>query len=146
MTTSGSWDFGRTATQIIQSAYEDLKVVVPGGTIPTALSTMALARLNLIAKQYQGRSDGAPGLKIHTRQRITLFLAVGQQTYLVGPNSTDSRSSTQVGRTTISNAEAIGQTVISITSNVDTTSYPGTTITMTSGDIVGIQLDDNTIQ
>jgi hypothetical protein len=100
----------------------------------------------MIVKQHQGRSDGAPGLKLHTRQRITLFLAVGQQTYLVGPAATDSRSSTQVGRTTISNAEAAGQTVISITSNIDITSYPGTTITMTSGDFVGIELDDGTIQ
>jgi hypothetical protein len=100
----------------------------------------------MIVKQHQGRSDGAPGLKLHTRQRITLFLAVGQQTYLVGPAATDSMSSTQVGRTTISNAEAAGQTVISITSNIDITSYPGTTITMTSGDFVGIELDDGTIQ
>lgn len=146
MTTSASWDYSRTAAQIIASAYEDLGVIVPGGTVATADSTMALARLNMIAKQYQGRSDGAPGLKIHTRQRITLFLAVGQQSYLVGPAATDARASTAVGRTTISNLEAAGQTVLSITSNTDVTSYPGTTITMTNGDIIGIKLDDGTIQ
>src|SRR5215467_12716879 len=140
MTTSASWDFSATAADIIKSAYEDLGVIVPGGTVASADSTMALQRLNYIVKQHQGRSNGAPGLPMVTRQRVTLLLAVGQQTYTVGPASTDSRASTQVGRTTISNAEAAGQTVISITSNVDTTSYPGTTITMTSGDIVGIQL------
>jgi hypothetical protein len=107
---------------------------------------MALSRLNMLVKQWQGNSDLAPGLKVWTRQRVTLFLAVGQQTYFVGPASGDSRSSTTVGRTTISNAEAAGQTVISITAPTDITSYPGSTVTMTSGDFVGIELDDHTIQ
>jgi hypothetical protein len=144
--TSGSWDYSRTAAQIIASAYEDLGVIVPGGTVASADETLALARLNYIAKQYQGRSDGAPGLKIHTRQRITLLLAKGQQSYLIGPASTDARSSTAVGRTTLSADEAAAQTTISITSNTDTTSYPGTTITMTASDFIGIQLNDGTIQ
>jgi hypothetical protein len=144
--TSGSWDYSRTAAQIIASAYEDLCVIVPGGTVASADETLALARLNYIAKQYQGRSDGAPGLKIHTRQRITLLLAKGQQSYLIGPASTDARSSTAVGRTTLSADEAAAQTTISITSNTDTTSYPGTTITMTASDFIGIQLNDGTIQ
>ena len=101
MATSGSWDYSLTAAGLISAAFEDLGIVIPGGTVPTAGSTMALTRLNLIAKQYQGTADGAPGMKIHTRQRITLLLAKGQQSYLIGPASTDARSSTQVGRTTI---------------------------------------------
>lgn len=106
---------------------------------------MALSRLNLLAKQYQGRSDSAPGLKIHTRQRITLLLALGQQSYLIGPASTDARASTAMGRTTLSAAEAIGQTTLSVTAITDTTSYPGTTIAMTASDIIGIQQNDGTI-
>lgn len=126
-------------------AAENLGVLASGATIATVDQTLLLRRLNVIAKQYQGTSDGAPGMKIHTRQRVTLMLAKGQQTYLVGPASTDARASTQVGRTTLSAAEASGQTVLSITSNTDTTSYPGTTVTMTSGDFIGIQQDDGTI-
>lgn len=145
MATSGSWDYSRTAAQIIQSAYEDLGVVQPGGTVAAADSTMALARLNMLAKQWQGNSDMAPGMKVWTRQRITLFLAKGQQTYLVGPASTDARAATQYGRTTISASEASGQTVLSITSNTDTTTFPGTTVTMTASDFIGIELDDGTI-
>lgn len=106
---------------------------------------MALTRLNFIVKQYQGRSDGAPGLPIHARQRITLMLAKGQQSYLIGPATTDARASTLVGRTTLSGAEALGQTTLSITSNTDTTSYPGSTLTMTASDVIGIELDDGTI-
>jgi hypothetical protein len=146
MTTSASYDFSLTAAQIIQSAYEDLGVVTPGGTIASADSTMALSRLNMIVKQHQGRADGSPGLPVHTRQRITLPFALGQQTYLIGPATTDSPASTTLGRTTISNTEAVGQTVLSITSNTDITSYPGTTLTMANLDTIGIELDDGSIQ
>ena len=145
VSTSGSWDFSRTAAQVIASAYEDIGAIAPGGTVSSADSTMALARLNMIAKQFQGTADGAPGLKVHTRQRVTLFLAKGQQQYLVGPASTDARATTQYGRTTLSGAEAANQTTLSITSNTDTTTYPGTTVTMTASDIIGIELDDGTI-
>jgi hypothetical protein len=144
--TSGSWNYSLTADDIIQAAYEDLGVIAPGATVSTSASTMALARLNMLVKQWQGNADLAPGLKVWTRQRITLFLAKGQQKYLIGPATTDSYSSTDYGRTTISASEALGQTTISITSNTDTTTDPGTTVTMTSGDFVGIQLDDGTIQ
>jgi hypothetical protein len=77
---------------------------------------------------------------------VTLFLAVGQHKYLIGPASTDARAASTYGRTTISADEAASQTVISITSNTDTTTFPGTTVTMASGDIVGIELNDGTIQ
>lgn len=146
MATSGSWDYGLTAANIIDMAVENIGVLNSGGTIVAADQTLALRRLNVIAKMYQGKSDNSPGLKIHTRQRITLMLAKGQQSYLIGPASTDARASTAIGRTTISANEAAGQTVLSITSNTDTTTYPGTTITMTASDIVGIELDDGTIQ
>jgi len=145
MASSGSWDFGQTGTQLIAAAYEDMGIVAAGGTVASADSVLALDRLNKIVKQYQGRSDGAPGLKIHTRQRVTLFLAEGQQTYLVGPASADARATTRYGRTTIDAAEAAGQTVISVTATSDTTTEPGTTITATAADIIGIEQDDGTI-
>lgn len=106
---------------------------------------MALTRLNMIAKQWQGKADGAPGLKVHTRQRISLFLAKGQQTYTVGPASTDSRSSTTWGRTTLSASAAALATVLSIASTADIVTDPGNTVTMTNGDFIGIQQDDGTI-
>lgn len=146
MATSGSWNYLVTAAQLIQVSLEDIGVVESGETLSSEDQDMALRRLNYLVKQWQGTADMAQGLKVWTRQRVTLFLAKGQQTYTIGPASTDSRATTQYGRTTISAAEAAGQTVISITSNTDTTNYPGTTVTMTASDIVGIELDDGTIQ
>lgn len=143
MSSSGSYNFSLTASEIIQSAYEDLGVLFPGQSPSAAQTTVALNRLNMVTKQYQGTSDGAPGIKVHTRQRITLFLAKGQHKYLIGPSYAN--ATTSYGRTTISATEATGQTVLSITSNTDAITCPGTTITMTSGDYIGIQLDDGTI-
>ena len=145
MATSGSFNYSLTAANIIDMAVENLQVLGSGGTIVAADQTLALRRLNVIAKQYQGASDGMPGIKVHTRQRITLMLAKGQQTYLIGPASTDARASTAVYRTTIDAAEAAGQTVLSVTATSDTTTYPGTTGTMTASDIIGIEQNDGTI-
>src|SRR3990167_18404 len=145
MATSGSWDYSLTAAGIIAAAMEDLGAIPPGGTVASADSVMALSRLNLIVKQYQGTADGAPGVKVHTRQRVTLFLAKGQQTYLVGPATTDARAATSYGRTTIDAAEAIGQTTLSVTDTTDTTTNPGTSVTMTASDFIGIEQDDGTI-
>ena len=146
MATSGSFDYSRTAANLITVALENVGVLAAGGTVASADTATCLTRLNLIAKAHSGMSDFARGLKHISRQRATLMLAKGQQSYLIGPASTDSRASTAVGRTTLSAAEAASQTTLSITSNTDTTTYPGTTITMTASDIVGIELDDGTIQ
>lgn len=125
-------------------AVENLQVLASGGTIVTADQTLALRRLNVIVKQYQGRSDSAPGMKIHTRQRITLMLAKGQQAYQIGPAAANARCSALVGRTTVATAYVSG-TSLSVAAVTDTTTYPGTTISMTSADFIGVQLNDGTI-
>lgn len=145
MATSGSYNYTATAANIIQAALEDIGVIHAGETIDSDDQTLALQRLNFLAKQWQGNADMAQGLKVHTRKRVTLILASGQQTYVIGPGSSDARASTAVGRTTIDAAEASGQTVISVTATTDTTTYPGTTLTMTAADIIGIEQDDGTI-
>ena len=145
MSTSNSYDYSITAADIIQAALEDIGVVAEGETVTASDSALCLKRLNFIAKQYQGKADGQPGLKVWTRQRIVLFLAKGQQSYTIGQAATDAKATTLYGRTTISAAEASGQTIISITSNTDITTNPGTTVTMTAADNIGIVLDDGTI-
>lgn len=143
MATSGSYDYSRTATQIVTAALENLSVINAGGSVASADETTAIARLNFIAKQYNAPSSGV-NLMPHSRQRVTLILAKGQQSYLIGSASTDSRASTAVGRTTVSSAYASG-TSLSVTALTDTTSYPGSTITMTASDLIGVELDDGTV-
>ena len=145
MATSGSYNFSVTAAQICTAAFEDLGLIDPGQSVNTNDQATLLQRLNFIAKQWQGKADMAQGLKIHTRQRVTLFLAKNQYQYTVGPASTDSNATTSYGRTTTTAAKAAGQTVLAITSNSDTTTYPGTTVSMTNADYVGVQQTDGTI-
>ena len=95
-------------------------------------------------KQWQGSSDLGLGMTVYSRQRIWLFLARLQQRYLIGPASTDARSTTTPGRTTIRLAEAAGQTVLDITALTDTTTDPGSTVTIANSDIIGVQTDDST--
>lgn len=144
MATSGSWDFSMTAAQIINAAYEDSGLVMPGATVPSAHVTLALNRLNMIAKKSQSRSGGFGGMPVFARQRITMLLAKGQQAYTIGPAATDSRSSTLLGRTTVLSNYASG-TSLAVSAITDTTSYPGTTISMTTADFIGVQLNDGTI-
>jgi hypothetical protein len=146
MATSGSYNYSVTAADIIEAALEDIGVLIGGQSVSGPDSVTSLRTLNFIVKQWQGTADMAKGLKVWTRQRVTMFLAKGQQRYLIGPASTDARATTQYGRTTLSADEAAGQTSLSITSNTDATTYPGTTVTMTSGDHIGIELDDGTLQ
>jgi hypothetical protein len=143
VSTSGSYNYSATASDIMLAAMEDIGKLPAGGTISTADSASILKRLNYIVKQWQGNADMAQGLKLHTRQRVTVFLAKGQSQYLIGPS--DSHATTQYGRTTLSAAASANATTISITSNTDTTTYPGTTVTMTAGDYIGIQLSDGTL-
>lgn len=145
MATSNSWDFSLTAAQLVARAAKNLGVLASGGTINTNDEADLLQTLNVIAKEFQGTSDMSPGMKVHTRQRVTLFVAKGQQTYTVGPASTDARATTLYGRTTISAAESAAQTTLSVTAITDTTTFPGTTVTMTAADIIGIEQNDGTI-
>lgn len=145
MPTSGSYDFSLTAAQLVARAAKNLGILARGATINSDDESDLLQTLNVIAKQFQGTSDMSPGMKVHTRQRVTLFLAKGQQTYLVGPAATDARATTQYGRTVLTASAIANATTLTIASNTDTTTFPGTTVTMTASDFIGIELNDGTL-
>lgn len=145
MATSGSYDYSLTADDIIVAAAEDIKVLAGGESLSSADYATFLRTLNMLVKQWSGMGDFAPGLKVFSRKRVAMWLAKGQHQYTLGPNSGDARCAVTWGRTTIDAAEASGQTVISVAATSDTTTHPGTTVSMTASDIIGIELDDGTI-
>lgn len=145
MATSGSYDFSATRNEIIVDAFTEIGYLAAGETLQAEDQVWAARKLNMLVKQWQGKSDFAPGLKAFSRKRLTLFVAKGQQRYLIGPASTDARATEQYGRTTIRANEAAAQTILDVTARTDTTTYPGTTVTMTNADFIGIELDDGTI-
>jgi hypothetical protein len=131
--TSGSVDFSVNRDEIIKAALRAARIVGKDQTPDaTHISTGAEA-LNMIVKQWQGKADFAPGLKVWSRKTAYLFLQQGEHQYDLGPSG-DHWTGTYYS-TTLDAAEATSQTVISVTS----------TTNMTNSDNIGIVLDDGTI-
>ena len=135
MPTSGSWNYSVTASDIITAALEDLGVLQSGGTVDSSDMTVALRTLNLLVKQWQGRSDKFPGLKVWTRQRVVMFLVPAQSRFLIGPASTDDRASANSLATVLGAAKAADATSVSLAS----------TAGMSAADIIGFLTDAGTL-
>jgi len=88
MSTSGSYTLTVTRDDIIRQAMLNMGKLGEGES-PTAQETKDMAlKLNMVVKQFQGKSDGAPGLKTWTRRRGFLFLHNNTGQYTVGPDAT----------------------------------------------------------
>lgn len=133
MASSGSYNFTVNRNQIIETA--GLMAGIKGiGRVLSAEDTDLAARLlNLIVKQWMGKADFAPGLKVWTRQRAYLFPELNEHEYTLGPSG-DHATSTYY-QTTLDANEAIGQTTLSVSS----------TTNMTVSDNIGIRCNDGSI-
>jgi len=128
MATSGSKNFGASLTRanIIETALRKIGAFDSGESVPGNEVADAAFALNLLVKEYTAR-----GADLWLRDEIILFLQPDQKVYNLG---TANATATLV-ETTLSAAEASGQTVLSVTSSTG----------MTAADVVGIKMDDNTI-
>ncbi len=127
MALSGSKDYSITRADIVGGALRKLGIFDQGESVAGEDTTTAVVALNLMVKELVAR-----GADIWLRDEIILFLQPDQQSYLLG---TAEATTTIAGETTLSAAEASGQTIISVTSSTG----------MTAADNVGIKMDDNTI-
>lgn len=128
MATSGSTNFTVNCDEMIAASLRYIGVLGTGETPTADQSTETRQAMNMMLKLWF-----ADGLNIYLRKRATLFLQNDTNTYSLGPSgdhATDSYSST-----TISTAEASGQTVLSVAS----------TTGMTAAAYIGIQQDDGTV-
>ena len=128
MTTSNSQNFSISATDIITEASELCGGGGADGTIPTENYTSFLRTLNIMLKAWQGE-----GLFLHTWRDATLFFTHEEPHYLLG---TTAKATESYVETTLSADAALGATTITLTS----------TTGITALDVIGIQLDDGTIQ
>lgn len=144
MATSGSVDFSVSRNEIILAALQDLGITggvdtVSSASFTTNVTAMAM-KLNMLVKLWSGQSDFAPGIKMWSRKRAYLFLCGGQNTYTLGPTTTTAGTTNKWASsyvtTTLSGAEAAGQTVISLT---DATGIVAT-------NRIGIELDSGVMQ
>lgn len=144
MASSGSVDYTSNRDQLVQAALEDLGVMQPGDSTSSASFTDhddgAFRLLNDLVKQYGHPQDGSPGLQAWTNKTAYLFLQKSEGVYTLGPTTTatgaTNKWSSSYGETTISAAEAAGQTVITVVDNG----------TIADTNRIGIVLDSGSIQ
>lgn len=129
MALSGSKNYAITRNDIISGALRKIGEFDQGEALSGPDIVGGALALNLMVKAW-----AAKGADIFLRQTLTLFLQKNQQVYTVGPDSSAEITASFV-ETTLSAAEASGQTVLSLTSSAG----------MSSGDRIGIKMDDNTI-
>lgn len=131
MATSGSINYNDTRNDIIQDALILIGVIGAEETIHEADQALASRFLNRMIKAWD-----AQGIHLWTYNEATLILTDNTNTYNLASASTDANWSDPVRVTTLSAAEASGQTVISVTSSTG----------MTAADNVAIVLDDDTVE
>jgi hypothetical protein len=129
MATSGVYGFYVTRDDIVREALLNLKKIDGIDPIEPTLMADCVRKLNLLVKQWQGRADFAPGLKVWTRKTGHLFLNTTPGAYMLSHTTTGwAYDPLQTTTTAPLAAAATGVQVSSITG-------------MTIGDKVGVQLD-----
>jgi hypothetical protein len=133
MATSGSVDFSVNRDEIIKDAMFEIGALGDSET-PTDADIQLYSRyLNRLVKQWQGQADFAPGLKMWSRKRATLYLQNEENSYELGP--TGDNWAVSPLETTLSVAATSGATSITVT----------TVTGISSGMYIGIRQDDNSI-
>ena len=128
MATSGSVNFSVTRDDIIKHALLKIGATAADETPSAADVSDAAFSLNMMIKAWN-----ANGLQLWLQKRATLFLAKTTHQYSLGP--TGGHATHSYTRTTLSAAEAAGQTILSVTSESG----------MTVADYIGVVLDDGTL-
>lgn len=129
MSTSGSYSFTVNRDQIIRDAMLTIGKL-DESEAPNSQETSDCAfKLNMMIKQWQGKGDFAPGLKVWTRRRGNLFLNGLSGQYTVGPSATGWTNAFVKPLTTA--YAATGAAAISVSSVTG----------ITAGDFFGLQLD-----
>lgn len=129
MSRSGSYNFALDRDTIIKRAMQLINLININQTARGADHAYAVDIFQSMIKLWQ-----AEGIQLWNRKQATLFTAYQDEQYSIS-HTGDHCANTYVN-TTISAAEASGQTVLSVTSSTG----------MTAGDYVGIELDDKTRQ
>lgn len=126
---SGSKDFAVSRADIIEAALRKIGEFDQGESPSGAETSHAAFALNAMVKEWSAR-----GADLFLREEVTLFLQPGSKSYSLGLSGS-AHAATAYVETTLSAAEALGQTVISVTSSTG----------MTATDYIGIKQDNDSI-
>jgi hypothetical protein len=143
MTTSGTFSFTVNTADIVREMMLNVGAIGEA-EVPTAQEyTDCVRKLNMMAKQWMGKQDFAPGLKMWTRQRGDLFLSYTKYQYALGPAGDNWAG----GITAIPGANyGTDQLIANAVTNATTLNFGiGSTSNYTAGDFIVIQLNSGDI-
>jgi hypothetical protein len=114
MATSGVVTYSINELDIITDAMQGIGELGTDETLNNDDILLCRRKLNMIMKQWSGNTDYAPGFKMWTRKRATLFLQKDQSSYSLGPSG-DHASASYV-TTTLSAAAVLGASTLTVSS------------------------------
>lgn len=130
LTTSGTYTFSQTATEIISSALRLCQVINEEETPTGAQLINALAAMNAMVKGWQ-----VSGIHLWAEEEAILFPQPSQPLYYIGTTSTDRACLfNQLAQTTLSSAALAAATTLNLTSAAG----------FVIGNEIGVQLDAGT--
>lgn len=133
MGTSGTYTLTVTRDDIIRQSMLNMGKLGEGES-PTAQETKDMAlKLNMIVKQFMGKSDGAPGLKTWTRRRGYLFLHNNTGKYTVGPDATGWTNAFTLLTTTAASVAGTNTITVASTTGVNVNDHIGIQISNGGG-------------
>jgi hypothetical protein len=89
MALSNTFSFSVVRDDIIRMAMLNVGALGEGEVATAQEVTDCALKLNMMVKQWMGTQDFAPGLKMWTRQRGTLFLSTTKNKYILGGSNSD---------------------------------------------------------
>jgi hypothetical protein len=126
MSTSGFYSFAVTRDDIIRQAFLSIGKLDPFESPDAQQTQDTTIVLNMMVKQWMGKADFAPGLKVWTRRRGHVFLQNNSGRYLLGPASTTGWTNDYVYPvTTVAAAAAASSLTLSSVAGIATGYYIG---------------------
>lgn len=143
MTTSGTYTFTVTRDDIIREALLNIGKLGASDILAPQDTTDCARKLNLMVKQWMGKTDFAPGLKVWTRQHCDLFLSSTHFQYALGPSGDNWAAG--VAAITGANYGQDQTTATTAAGSAVLTTGVGSTSNFTAGDFIVVQLTSGDI-
>lgn len=135
-TSSGTFSFTVTRDQIIRQAMLDIGALGEAENPTSQEASDCAFKLNMLVKQWMGRQDFAPGLKMWTRQRGDLFLGATKFQYALGPTGDNFAAGLNGG----SLGQTFGQTTTTASVSAGIAVIPvAATTQLNVNDYIGVQ-------
>jgi hypothetical protein len=133
MTTSGVFSFTVNRDQVIRDAMLNIGKLDEVENPSAQDITDCNLKLNMLIKQWMGRTDFAPGLKVYKRKWGYLFLSGSTNKYTVGPSGTGWTNSFVRPLTTATSAAGANTITVASTTGIAATYN------------IGVQCDGNVL-